>query len=321
MSATSFGSFLLSLKPTRVYTPLRKHWVIGIDPLDDPRERHLVSGSGNESWRSIHEAACRSGALAYTDPETGYRVFTATALSRREQCCGSGCRHCPFGHVRVAPGYRAHIVCEPWFEGSMSSTAPHSVVFWSGGKDSFLALRRVIHAQGRNVLLVTTFDGQTEIVAHQDIHINVIREQARALNLPLLLVPLYPDTEYARALQTACTVIERQVRIKCVVFGDLHLLHVRHWRETTFAQVESVDSVTVSFPLWHAPYSTLLHELEISAVVCVISAVTDERLKPFIKVGMRFDRALVATLPEGVDRFGECGAFHTVIESKSLTKI
>ncbi len=32
----------------------------------------------------------------YTDPETGYQVFTAYCLYKKGFCCGSGCRHCPF---------------------------------------------------------------------------------------------------------------------------------------------------------------------------------------------------------------------------------
>lgn len=28
--------------------------------------------------------------------ENGYMVFTAHFLLKRGQCCGSGCRHCPY---------------------------------------------------------------------------------------------------------------------------------------------------------------------------------------------------------------------------------
>jgi len=41
----------------------------------------------------------------YYDPATGYEVFTAHHLKTRE-CCGSSCRHCPWGHRNV-PGKRA----------------------------------------------------------------------------------------------------------------------------------------------------------------------------------------------------------------------
>jgi hypothetical protein len=33
--------------------------------------------------------------------ENGLLVFTAAYHLKRGYCCGSGCRHCPFGHCNV----------------------------------------------------------------------------------------------------------------------------------------------------------------------------------------------------------------------------
>lgn len=33
--------------------------------------------------------------------EDGRMVFTEQFHLRRGKCCGSGCRHCPYGHVNV----------------------------------------------------------------------------------------------------------------------------------------------------------------------------------------------------------------------------
>ncbi len=33
---------------------------------------------------------------SYTDPETGYLVFTAAYHTRRGYCCENNCRHCPY---------------------------------------------------------------------------------------------------------------------------------------------------------------------------------------------------------------------------------
>ena len=33
--------------------------------------------------------------------ENGLMVFTAAFLKRRGYCCESGCRHCPYGYVRI----------------------------------------------------------------------------------------------------------------------------------------------------------------------------------------------------------------------------
>ena len=54
-------------------------------------------------WYALHEAACARGQATYRDPETGYTVFTRVAHLKRGKCCGSACRHCPYGHEAVPP--------------------------------------------------------------------------------------------------------------------------------------------------------------------------------------------------------------------------
>ncbi|XP_026930410.2 uncharacterized protein C1orf53 homolog isoform X2 [Acinonyx jubatus] len=49
----------------------------------------------------LHAAACAAGQLNYTDPATGYLVLTRLAHLQRGKCCGSACRHCPYGQVNV----------------------------------------------------------------------------------------------------------------------------------------------------------------------------------------------------------------------------
>ena len=56
-----------------------------------------------------HTCAVRLGQLQYTDPVTGYSVFTQLASSRRGYCCGSGCRHCVYGHKNVKAERKAQI--------------------------------------------------------------------------------------------------------------------------------------------------------------------------------------------------------------------
>lgn len=49
----------------------------------------------------LHTRACGAGEDTYVDPSTGYQVFTALSHIRRNKCCGSACRHCPFAHANV----------------------------------------------------------------------------------------------------------------------------------------------------------------------------------------------------------------------------
>ncbi|XP_054910921.1 uncharacterized protein C1orf53 homolog isoform X2 [Poeciliopsis prolifica] len=45
----------------------------------------------------------------YVDPSSGYKVFTEYAHLQRGKCCGSACRHCPYGQVNVKdPAMKKH---------------------------------------------------------------------------------------------------------------------------------------------------------------------------------------------------------------------
>lgn len=45
---------------------------------------------------AAHDAAVQRGEDGYLDPESGLFVMCEPTLRRRERCCGSGCRHCPY---------------------------------------------------------------------------------------------------------------------------------------------------------------------------------------------------------------------------------
>jgi Family of unknown function (DUF5522) len=52
--------------------------------------------SGDDAIREAHDRAVAAGEPGYLDPATGFFVFTAAELAARGECCGSGCRHCPY---------------------------------------------------------------------------------------------------------------------------------------------------------------------------------------------------------------------------------
>lgn len=45
---------------------------------------------------AAHDHAVAVGRDWYPDPATGFMVLTAEFLAARGECCGSGCRHCPY---------------------------------------------------------------------------------------------------------------------------------------------------------------------------------------------------------------------------------
>ncbi len=262
-----------------------------------------------DCWET-HEAACGRGEPTYADPETGYTVFTRLGLLERERCCGAGCRHCPFGHESVPLAARSKRVQQAaWLTAARPAPKePCTVLFWSGGKDSFLALRALQRAEPDNIVLITTFDARSRIIAHQEVYIERVVEQAERLSAPLIGVPLHEGAAYLDQLAPA---LELVPNCATLAFGDLHLDHIRKWREDAFARDKRTAALRLSFPLWQADYQALLTDLEASGAVCSISALSSEI--PGVSVGDRFDRKLIDILPESVDPFGENGEFHTLL--------
>ena len=53
----------------------------------------------------LHKEAIQNKSTTYTDPKTGFMVFTELAHLKRGTCCANMCRHCPYGWELVArPG-------------------------------------------------------------------------------------------------------------------------------------------------------------------------------------------------------------------------
>ena len=205
----------------------------------------------------LHLAACKEGRSTYIDPATGYQVLTSDALQKQGKCCGNSCRHCPYGHINVNNHKPSQLqitnsILMNWTpkEGGLD------VLFWSGGKDSFLTLMHLLEEK-RNVVLLTSFGTLTNRVSIQDIHIKNIAKQSEFLKIPLCLVPLYPNSDYKRAIEEALVMIrDRTVSsIERLVFGDLHLEDIRKWRVDTWPEYE------VSTPLFSIPYEELLSRL------------------------------------------------------------
>lgn len=282
----------------------------------------------SEDVFETHERACAEGRETYLDPAAGFVVFTRLALEQRGRCCGCGCRHCPFGHERVK-NKAARIQQPAFLHERVKRKAPpthRDVLFWSGGKDSLLALRawlqrsptmdaREKHEGLNTVTLLTTFDAATRTVAHQEVSAETIRRQAEALDLDLLGVPLHSGANYLDRVGAGLDFLaSRAAKVRTLIFGDLHLAHIRSWREKELSRF----GIPLAYPLWHVPATALHTDLEASGVSCVVSACRGkphDRAAPKINVGTAFGRRLSDEVQaHGWDPFGEEGEFHTVAE-------
>lgn len=194
---------------------------------------------------------------------------------------------------------------------SDASGAPRALVSWSGGKDSALALHRVL-ADGQvrvDGLLTTVTDGYDRISMH-GVRRALLDAQAAALALPVTTVRIPPacaNDEYEARTGTALAAYAAGGG-RAVVFGDLFLADVRAYRERLLAP----HGLAGRFPLWGEDTATLARAFVAlgfrATLVCVDPTQLDARF-----AGRPFDDALLDALPAGVDPCGERGEFHTFV--------
>ncbi len=186
-----------------------------------------------------------------------------------------------------------------------------TVLSWSGGKDSALALHALLMDRSVDVrgLLTTVTDGYDRVSMH-GVRTELVAAQAKALGLELWTVRIPPsctNDEYEQATRTqleAC----RESGIECIAFGDLHLADVRAYRERMIdeARLRSI------FPLWGKPTMNLARNFIRDGFKAVLVCV-DPRQIDVSLCGRDFDAALLDALPHAADPCGEHGEFHTFV--------
>lgn len=263
--------------------------------------------------KELHREACDAGRDTYIDPASGYQVLTSKALLRKGACCGNSCRHCPYGHINVCdPHLIKQSIAGPVLMSWAGKERDIDILFWSGGKDSFLALDHLLQEK-RRVVLLTSFGALTNRVSIQNIHIKNISKQAEFLKLPLCLVPLFPNTDYKNTIQEALELITTQTgaRIDRLVFGDLHLQSIRQWRVDTWPQYP------IHTPLFDVSYEKLLANLwRLKELMDLEITLSTELVMPeeTLPAGTGYTEDLVQRLKQsGLDAMLENGEAHTLV--------
>ena len=124
-----------------------------------------------------------------------------------------------------------------------------AVFNWSGGKDSALALYRVLQEGVYEVVsLLTTVCRDTRRSPMHGIPIWLLRSQAGSIGLPLEVVELPANgsmEEYEAAMSEAVDRF-KELGVRHFIFGDICLEDVRAYRERRLVPC----GITVVEPLW-----------------------------------------------------------------------
>ncbi len=182
---------------------------------------------------------------------------------------------------------------------------------WSGGKDSSLALNRVLQSGDFDVAyLLTTINSPWQRVSMHGVRRELLQRQAAEIGIELIeiFLPESPSMETYESEMEKHSDFLLETNITHSIFGDIFLEDVRAYREQHLAR----KNLQAVFPLWRIPTQRLIEEfitLNFQAVtVCVDASRLDRSF-----CGRLVDESFVAELPEDVDVCGENGEFHTFV--------
>jgi diphthine-ammonia ligase len=183
---------------------------------------------------------------------------------------------------------------------------------WSGGKDSCLALWRMVRAGARLDCLLTMFTEDGERSRSHGLSRAVLEDQAAAIGVPLLSRSATWDN-----YETAMVDLLREAAsrgVTATIFGDIDIPRHRAWEENVCQQA----GLNAVLPLWQKDRLAILDEWWSAGfearIVVARDGVVERRY-----LGRVLDRQTAAELAAtGVDACGENGEFHTVVTSGPL---
>lgn len=185
------------------------------------------------------------------------------------------------------------------------------LMFWSGGKDSALALHLLKQNPELEVIgLITTINRDTNTVNFHGIPDSILAEQAKMLMLPLQRIFLpgtCPNEEYIDHVGKILSIFAKR-GVRKIAFGDIHLEDVRKFREDFLRPLE-MEAV---FPLWGKTSKQIFNEFIESGHKALVTSVMKDKLDSSF-LNCEYDEKFIGRLPEGVDIAGENGEFHTFV--------
>lgn len=189
---------------------------------------------------------------------------------------------------------------------------------WSGGKDSALALYKVLQKNEVEVVaLLTTLNAQFKRVSMHGVREELLDKQAESIGLPLIKMYVKEGTnaEYEKEMETLLLKYRKQ-GVRKIIFGDIFLEDLRSYRENNLAKV----GMTAEFPLWKRNTSELIREflqLNFKTITCCVNdAFLNEEM-----VGVEINADFIEKLPDHVDPCGENGEYHSFCFEGPIFKI
>ena len=189
------------------------------------------------------------------------------------------------------------------------------VISFSGGKDSMLALHRMIKNGYTPVALLTTVKKNEGESWTHGINLDFLNRVSKSLGIDLITVECGVseyESEFERKLLEA-----KEKGATICVYGDIDIEHHRQWG------VDRCNSVNMNaeFPLWQENREDLVYEFIDNGYKAIIKTINLNNLgEEFL--GEILTKDLIQKIKEtGSDACGENGEYHTFVSDGPLFKI
>ncbi len=187
---------------------------------------------------------------------------------------------------------------------------------WSGGKDSALALQKVLKGNEYEVVsLFTAIEEESKKSSVHSIPMEILSKQAKSIGIPLYTISFANNlSDYDEKMVEAVSYFQIQ-GVTHFIFGDIAISNAKKVREKKFNPL----GIKIVEPLWDRTPEEVIDEFLKSGIKTKIVVTQADKLdKTF--VGKELDAQLVSSFPDYVDVCGETGEYHTLTYAGGLYK-
>lgn len=191
-----------------------------------------------------------------------------------------------------------------------------AVFNWSGGKDSALALQKVLQEKEFEIIsLLTTMNEETSKSSMHSIPLEILERQAESIGIPLHTVVFSKDLKnYDEKMNEAVNHFKEQ-GVAHFIFGDIFLSDVKAYRESKLNPL----GIEVVEPLWEKTSQEVIDDFLQSGIQAKV-IVTQADILNETYIGRNLDANLVRSFPDNIDVCGENGEYHTLSYAGGLFK-
>ncbi|NOT57388.1 MAG: diphthine--ammonia ligase [Deltaproteobacteria bacterium] len=189
---------------------------------------------------------------------------------------------------------------------------------WSGGKDSTLALHAILKNKDyRIAALLTTVTEDYDRISMHGVRRVLLERQVAALGFPLeqVLIPKNASNVAYEANMGQALAKYKEQGITSVVFGDIFLEDLKHYREEKLATL----GMKGIFPLWKRDTRELAQSLITLGFHAITTCVDTQTLGQQF-VGRVINEQFLSDLPPTVDACGENGEYHSFVYDGPIFK-